>query len=149
MANWSNGTAGSSKRAMTATAGVIGSYMRSKSAAPDQAIVSGLCAVGDDQYMDYTSSAEGTATSMADGIALEQNANVANFVPISMRSARCLRSRSFAHSSGMENISAMSFGSSAEALALPDSVAVVDRPEDLQLRVGTSKVFAEATRAKW
>lgn len=142
MAAWRNDQAGSSKRAMSGTAAAIGRYMQSKSVDPSKHLEEDFYipirppgTESKEIFMDFASSADGAAVSMAeavaseDGVHLSKSMSFASFAPASLARG------------GPEALGV--------ACSLAPQAPVVDRPEDLELRVGKSDVFGKGNKASW
>lgn len=130
MASWKNNLAGSSKRAMVATAESLGKYLRTKEIdghPPDKNFfVPASDSDGNaDKYMDYTRSAGGTPVDLSDAIK-ESKMQFGQPGARSVRRCMC---------------------APPNTCPVPDQV--VDRPQDLELRIGTSDLFGNGKKAEW
>lgn len=143
MAVWANSSAGAAKRAMSGTSQALGEHLRSKSTTLHDAKVSNFYSASDGAYKDYTASADGTETNLAEAVALAGKGVVHP------------STRSFgAHNpiGGLTNRGSRSYEHLFQTVGPVnghDPAPVVDRPQDLELRVGTSKVFATSNKASW
>ena len=137
MASWSNQSAGSSKRAMTGTAKAIDRYMKGKFSdiQLDDDFYIPTRPDGDrskEVFMDFGASADGSVANLSNAVT-NQDATTARYLSFD----GVLRSMS-------QSLRVQTDVSSASNVQ-----PVIDRPEDLELRVGTSNVFGTGAKAIW